>query len=231
MYGKIPSLKITFIVIFPWVLFSQYTEREFALRLWSMGNLSFVIEDRETPFNLFALDENPTDLIDYFSADKLLEFISRFDYQKDKTMEVSYTSPMARYLQHIGSNLGIGFILNTRVIPHYSVVGITSKYHFRFLMNLKMKKFNLGYINRIRTLPNYFYHYIENEADVLLHLNCLRWGAGYNRIVRYEYYSHSHPYQQSHFEMPFYFVGRFFNTQESFTIRYYSRRTDPWMTG
>ncbi|MGB9721158.1 MAG: hypothetical protein ACPL28_06765 [bacterium] len=217
------KIKILLLLSMTTAVFAQHSERDFVLRLWSMGNLSLILEDPETALNMFAFNENPIDLIDYCPGNRLLQFINRVDYQNYEYMgKLCYANPKIRYLEKVTEDLGIGLVLSSRLLPPPELsYSTSSKYNFLILSNLRTGKFYFGYATRIKMLPYQFYYKIEQEPGISLNLSNVKLGISYNLQYRDKIHQ---SYENSFFDVPIYFLYNLRGIKELFTYRYYSKR-------
>lgn len=147
------KMKLPFLyVIFIGALFAQYIEnKDFATRVYLMGNPAFILDDPELSLNLYALEGNPADLLNY---------LANINYALDAVIPTMYCygniflNLRLRYLMRIDRNMGFGLISREQnLLNYFSFYGEERSSNYIFLFNLDIKHFQAGYVTSFYKRP------------------------------------------------------------------------------
>lgn len=144
-------------VLFVGTSFAQYIEnKDFATRVYLMGNPSFILDDPELSFNnLYAFEGNPADLLNY---------LENKNYALDAVIPVMYyygnigLKLRLRYLMKINRNIGFGLTdREENLLNYFSWYGEERSSNYIFLFNVNIKNFQAGTVTSFYKEPLTYY--------------------------------------------------------------------------
>lgn len=141
-------MKLLLFILWTGISFAQYIEgKDFASRIYFMGNPSFILEDPEMANNLYALEGNPADLLSYCTYGQRLDLLNLggYYYNTQWPMSIILFHIRLRYLVKIDNNLGLGLIARQNNLFNFIDFGDETSKNYIFLGNIKIRPLQIGY--------------------------------------------------------------------------------------
>jgi hypothetical protein len=193
-------------------------EWDFATHLSSMGDLTFIISDPQTIPNLYVLEGNPVDLLDYFAGKGELEFAN---YVNSWQLKQFRLRPMMRYIQRMNTELAMS-VYTKYEKGYYNKTDEELEDKMKtaaFYLNGRINKFSIGFTGRfLRSFSEYndykYWNFVFNTGIYFLYSwEKIKTGVGLTWQTRdaWEYLPDPWPdpwneYHGSSFDVPIYLI-------------------------